>query len=159
MIRSQILAVLLALVGPAASLAQSVPTPAAHFGFEIGADRKLADWEQLTGYYEKVAEASPRVTLDTLGVTTMGRPFVMLTITSEGNQARIDELRAIQARLADPRTVADSGERDRLLAAGKTVVLITHSIHATEVGGSQMAARLIYRMASSNCPGGQGDPG
>lgn len=152
MIRRHILVILVALTGPAAAFAQSVPTPAAHFGFEIGADRKLADWGQLTAYYEKVAEESPRVTLDTLGVTTMGRPFIMLTITSEANQARIDELRAIQQKLADPRTIVDAAERGRLLEDGRTVVLITHSIHATEVGGSQMAARLIYRMASSNAP-------
>jgi hypothetical protein len=33
---------------------------------------------------------------------------------------------------------------------GKAVVMITHGIHATEVGGSQSAARLAYHMASSN---------
>src|SRR5688572_30743097 len=35
-----------------------VPAPASHFGFEIGADRKLADWKQLTAYYEKLAKTS-----------------------------------------------------------------------------------------------------
>jgi murein tripeptide amidase MpaA len=29
---------------------------------------------------------------------------------------------------------------------------MTHGIHATEVGGSQMAARLLHRLASSNEP-------
>ncbi len=142
----------LALALPASTGAQVVPTPQSHFGFEIGADRKLADWRQLTSYYEKVAQASARVTLDTLGTSTMGRPFVMLTITSEANQSRIDDLREIQAKLADPRTIANDAERMRLLDQGKTVVLITHGIHATEVGGPQMAARLVYRMASSDDP-------
>ena len=52
------LALLLA-VG-AQQLSAQVPTPASHFGFEIGADRKLADWTQLTAYYEKLAKSSPR---------------------------------------------------------------------------------------------------
>jgi hypothetical protein len=131
---------------------QTVPTPRQHFGFDMGEDRKLADWTQLTAYYEKIANASPRVTLDTLGQTTMGRPFVMLTITSEANQARIDELRDIQLRLADPRRIGSDAELERLVAGGRTVVLITHAIHSTEVGGAQTAARLIHRLASSNDP-------
>jgi len=138
------------LVGTGSVFAQSVPDPRSHFGFEMGADRKLANWEQLTAYYEKIAQASPRVQVDTLGSTTMGRPFIMLTITSEENHARLDELHEIQLKLADPREVRGQEELERLLDQGKTVVLITHGIHATEVGGPQMAARLVHRMASSN---------
>ncbi|HKJ02468.1 MAG TPA: M14 family metallopeptidase, partial [Longimicrobiales bacterium] len=37
-----------------------------------------------------------------------------------------------------------------LLDRGRTVVLITHGIHATEVGGAQMAARMLHRLATSN---------
>jgi hypothetical protein len=150
MFRRQFSALLFILVSAGSVFAQSIPTPRSHFGFEMGADRKLANWDQLTAYYEKIAQASPRVQLDTLGSTTMGRPFIMLTITSAENQARLDELQEIQLKLADPREVRDQNELDLLLDQGKTVVLITHGIHATEVGGAQMAARLIHRMASSD---------
>jgi len=74
----------------------------------------------------------------------------MLTITSPENHARLDELREIQMKLADPRTISGEAELERLLDMGKAVVMITHGIHATEVGGSQSAARLAYHMASSN---------
>ncbi len=150
MFRRQLSALLLLLYSAGGLVAQNVPTPRSHFGFEIGADRKLANWDQLTAYYEKVAQASPRVKVDTLGPTTMGRPFIMLTITSEENQARLGELREIQLKLSDPRQVRGLNELDRLLDQGRTVVLITHGIHATEVGGPQMAARLVHRMASSD---------
>ena len=130
--------------------AQSVPSPEDYFGFEIGAERKLADWTELTSYYESLASASPRVMVDTLGLTTMDRPFVMLTITSEENQARLSELYDVQMKLADPRLVSGEEDLEDLLDTGKTVVLITHAIHATEVGGAQMAARLLHRLASSN---------
>ncbi|NNM04375.1 MAG: peptidase M14, partial [Gemmatimonadetes bacterium] len=144
-------ALLLALLSPNGGAgAQGIPDPMSHFGFEIGADRKLANWDQLTTYYERVAQASPRVRLDTLGSTTLGRPFIMLTITSASNQARLEELKEIQLKLADPRGVESGAELGRLLAQGRTVVLVTHGIHATEVGGPQMAARLIHRMASSD---------
>jgi murein tripeptide amidase MpaA len=130
-------------------VAQSVPTPRAHFGFEIGEDRRLATWDALTAYFERVAQASPRVRVDTLGTATAGSPFVMLTITSPENHARLEELRGIQQRLADPRTVADDAELTELLDQAKAVVLITQGIHATEVGASQMSAALAYELASS----------
>ena len=150
MSRRQLWALLMLLVPAGGLIAQEVPTPRSQFGFEMGADRKLANWDQLTAYYERVAQASPRVKVDTLGPTTMGRPFIMLTITSEENQARLDELKEIQMKLADPRQVRGQNELDRLLDQGRTVVLITHGIHATEVGGPQMAARLVHRMATSD---------
>jgi hypothetical protein len=132
--------------------AQGVPSPASHFGFEVGADRKLASWERLTSYFEAVAKSSDRVRVDTLGSTTLGLPFVMLTITSAENQGQLKELQAIQAKLADPRRISGPAELGDLLRRGKTVVLITHGIHATEVGGPQMAARLVHRMATSDDP-------
>ena len=132
------------------SAAQEVPTPESHFGYEIGSERSLANWTELTAYYELLAQVSERVKVDTLGLTTMGRPFVMVTVTSEENQSRLSELHDIQMRLADPRRVSGDEELRELVAQGRTVVLITHGIHSTEVGGSQTAARLLYRLASSN---------
>jgi len=152
MFRPQFLAITLSLLASGSLLAQSVPTPRSHFGFEIGEDRKLADWDQLTSYFEKVANSSARVRLDTLGSSTKGRPMIMLTITSPENHNRLNELSAIQAKLSDPRTIAGETELEQLLDQGKTVVLITHGIHATEVGGSQMAARLVHRLAASSEP-------
>jgi hypothetical protein len=130
--------------------AQHVPTPREHFGFEIGTDRRLADWDALTSYFERLAQSSDRVAVDTLGPTTAGRPFVMLTITSPENHARLEELHAIQTKLADPRLVEDEAELERLLDEGRTVVLVTQGIHATEVGASQMSANLAYELASSD---------
>ena len=134
---------------PAALTAQ-VPAPADHFGFPMGAAGKLANWDDLTAYYEVLARTSDRVTVDTLGPTTRGRPFVMLTITSPANHARLSELHGIQRQLADPRTVGSEDELERLLDEGRTIVMITHAIHSTEVGSAQSAARLAHHLASSS---------
>jgi hypothetical protein len=128
---------------------QQVPAPRDHFGFDIGEHRRLADWSQLTSYYEALARTSPRVSLDTLGTSTRGLPFVMMTITGEANHARLAELREAQQKLADPRRIANDAELQRLLDTGRTVVLITHAIHSTEVGSAQTAARLAYRLAAA----------
>ena len=131
-------------------VAAQVPTPTDHFGFPMGAVGKLANWDDLTAYYEALARTSDRVTVDTLGPTTLGRPFVMLTITSPANHARLGELHRMQRRLADPRTVGGDDELERLLAGGRTIVMITHAIHSTEVGSAQVAAKLAHHLASSD---------
>ena len=150
MVRQFVLAASAALLLVAPAGGQVIPTPLEHFGHEIGEHRKLADWGALTSYFEVLAAASGRVEVDTLGATTAGRPFVMLTITSPENHARLEELHEIQMKLADPRVVSGEGELEWLLREGKTVVLITQGIHPTEVGASQMSATLAHELASSD---------
>lgn len=150
-LRTALLLAAACVLAPVVAHAQ-VPTPESFFGFEIGTDRKLATWEQLTAYYNRLAETSPRVTIDTLGRATKGQPFVMLTVTSPENHARLDELREINLQLADPRRIQDEATLRDLIERGKTIVLITQNIHSTEVGAGQMAANLLYRLASSDEP-------
>lgn len=130
-----------------------VPSPRDHFGFEPGTPGRLANWDALSSYYDALSAASDRVSVDTLGRSTMDRPFVMLTITSPENHARLAELQDVQRRLGDPRTIQSPEERERLLEAGRVVVMITHAIHSTEVGAAQVAASLAHRLASSSDPG------
>lgn len=129
-----------------------VPDPESFFGHPLGADRRLADWEGLVAWYDDVGAASGRVRVDTVGTTTEGRPFIVATITSPANHARLARLRQIQQTLADPRRISSSSERERLLDEGRAVVLVTHGIHSTEVGSTQAAARLAHRLATSDEP-------
>ncbi len=86
-----------------------------------------------------------------MGESTEGRPFFYLCISSPENLERLDELREIQGRLADPRDLScDEGEK--LAALGKTVVLISCSIHATEVGAAQMSMELAYDLETRDDP-------
>src|SRR5690242_19904786 len=88
--------------------AQQPSSPSARLGFEPGADSSLADWTQVSGYMNSLAQRSPLVHVDTLGKTTEGRPFLLMTITSEANQQRLAEIKAVQALLADPRRLSDT---------------------------------------------------
>ena len=130
-----------------------VPSPTDHFGFAMGTAGRLANWDELTAYYEALARAGDRVAVDTLGLSTAGRPFVMLTITSPENHRRLDRLREVQLQLADPRLLPDGAEGEAALEAlleeGRAVVMITNAIHSTEVGTSQSAAKLAHRLASA----------
>ncbi len=129
----------------------SVPAPETSLGFKIGTDRQLAKWDQFLDYFRKLDIASDRVELGELGKTTLGRPFVVVTISSSSNLRRLDELKEIQRQLSDPRLV-DARSIGGLIAAGKTVVVITCSIHSTEVGGTFSATELAFRLASERSP-------
>ncbi|MEJ7811111.1 MAG: M14 family metallopeptidase [Gemmatimonadaceae bacterium] len=133
---------------PATRAARAVPTPASVIGFEPGTDRKIPSWKQVTDYFSALDAASPRVQVRTLGKTTMGRPFIAAFIGDEATLADLPKYREIQRKLADPR-VRVAGEKERLLADGKTVVLVTSSIHSTEVGGIMTPLVLAHRLASA----------
>ena len=128
--------------------------PAEVLGFAPGEDRKLASWSQVLDYFEQLDRASDRVIFETLGQTSMGKPFVMATISSPENLARLDEYKQIQTQLADPRKLGPAATRDRkaaeLIKRGKTIVLITCGIHSTEVGSYLSSMLIAHRLASSN---------
>jgi len=68
-----------ALLAPQAPAATSVPAPESVLGFVPGEDRKLADWSQVLAYLRALDAASDRVSVEEVGQTTQGRPFVMAT--------------------------------------------------------------------------------
>ena len=133
-----------------------IPTPAEVLAFTPGDDRKLASWDQVVDYFQQLDRASDRVNFETLGTTTMGKPFVMATISAPANLARLEEFKKIQDQLADPRTLGPLATRDRkaaeLIRRGKTIVLITCGIHSTEVGSYLSSMLISHRLASSNEP-------
>lgn len=71
--------------------ARAQRSPSDYLGYPVGADRQLADWTEVTGYLAELASLSERVRIDTLGSTTLGRPFVLLTISDPMNLASLDE--------------------------------------------------------------------
>ncbi len=130
----------------------SIPAPKEVLGFEVGEDRKLADWGQVLDYLQKVAAADPlRVKFTELGKSTLGKPFVLLTISAPENLKNLDRYREIQARLADPRGLSDQ-EANRLVGEGKAIVLITCTVHSTEVASSQTALEFVYRLLTEDTP-------
>jgi hypothetical protein len=126
-------------------------SPKEYLGFAPGDDRKLASWSEITGYLRKLSEGARRIRWVDMGESTEGRPFYYLTIASPETLAHLDEYTTVQARLADPRGL-DEEEAAALTAKGKTIVLISCSIHATEVGASQMSVELAYELETREDP-------
>ncbi|HEY1946087.1 MAG TPA: M14 metallopeptidase family protein [Bryobacteraceae bacterium] len=127
---------------------QKITTPEEFFGFRMGADNKMARWDKLVEYYQLLEkEAKDRVKVINMGPTTMGNPFLCVIITSPANLAKLDQLKEINQKIVDPRGRSEQ-EIKGLVAQGKAVVVQSMSLHATEIGGSQMAPELIYDLIS-----------
>jgi len=129
----------------------SLPTPESHFGHPIGADRELLDWDKVVSYFQALAKSSDKIRLEELGKTAEGRPFIAATISSAATLRNLDRYREIQAKLADSRRTG-SEEAVKLAAEGKTVVLITCSIHATEVASTHSAIQFVYNLLTEDTP-------
>ncbi len=133
--------------------ALKVPAPIDELGFRPGDDRKLASWQQITAYFRQLDRASNRVVVEDLGKTTLGRPFLVATISSPANLARLDYFKEIQRKLADPRLInSNDSEAEKLIAEGRTIVLITCGIHSTEVGSNLVSMNIAYNLASDDSP-------
>ncbi len=127
----------------------AIRSPEEVLGYVPGEARRLPSWEQVVGYFRSLAAASDRVAFEEFGPATEGQPFVALAIAAPETLANPDRYREIQRRLADPRLTTPD-EAEVLIAEGKTVVLLTCSIHSTEVGSTLMALSLAYELATGD---------
>jgi hypothetical protein len=137
----------LAIAVPASS---QVPHPRDVFGFTPGDDYQLADYGQMLEYYDLLDAASDRVQKIEFGHSVLGKPMVLLFISSEENLAQLDRWRETAATLARARISED--EARELAAGGKAVVWIDGGMHATERAHAQMTSLLAYRVATEESP-------
>src|SRR6266850_3919174 len=131
----------------------SIPSPRSVLGFNPGDDRTVADWKQITEYFARLDRTSERVQVQTIGRSTLGRTMIAAFISAPENIRSLEKYKDIQARLADPRLNPADGRMDfsgQLVRDGKTVVVISCSIHSTEIVASQMSMQLAYNLASAN---------
>ena len=135
----------------AAALTAAVPTPQSHFGHEIGADRTVLDWDRVVSYFRALEKDSPRVRVQELGKTAEGRPMIAAIIAAPDTLQHLDRYIEIQKKLADPR-ITPPAELEPLIAKGKTVVLITCSIHSTELASTHTAVEFAWRLITEDKP-------
>jgi hypothetical protein len=139
--------VALFLIGFSAGAA--VPTPESHFGHKIGVDNELLDWAQVVSYFEALAKSSDRIKFLELGKTVEGRAQIAAVISSPANIKNLEHYRDIQMRLSDPRKTSEA-DAAKLELEGKMIVMITCSIHATEVASTHTAVEFAYRLLTED---------
>ena len=126
--------------------AQKIPHPRETFGHEVGADYKLADYDQMLEYYDKLAASTDRVQMIEIGKSVMGRPMKLVFISSEENMKKLEQWREISEKLS--RAEISEAEARKLSKEGKAIVWFDGGMHATERAHAQMTSELMWRIAS-----------
>ncbi len=127
--------------------APRVTSPKQQFGFNIGDDYCLINYQQLTAYWTKLAEESSRMKLVSIGLTEEGRTQLMAIVSSPANLHRLERHRETSQRLALAEGLTDAQARE-LAAKGCAVVWIDGGLHATETLGAQQLVETVYRLLS-----------
>ena len=88
MLKNLFLSVAISLAAILNVQAQTIPSPKAHFGFDVGDDYMLATFTQTEAYF-KILATSDRVKLINIGTTEEGRTQPMLIVTSPENHKKL----------------------------------------------------------------------
>jgi hypothetical protein len=126
-------------------------SPEQYFGFKMGADYKLVKWPQIVEYFNALASSSNKVKLIEAGKSSEGNPMIVAVISSPENLAKLDHYKEVSQRLANPRGLS-SEEASRLIDDGKVIVAVSCSIHASEVGATQLSMELAYNLVTQDTP-------
>ena len=135
------------LAAPPAPATAQLTTPEEQFGYQIGTDYQLVNYQGLTDYWHLLARQSDRMTVESIGKTSEGRDQWMATITSPANRANLERYKEIARRLAHAGDLTEDQAR-ALAAEGKAVIWIDGGLHATEVLGAQQLMELVWQMVS-----------
>lgn len=142
---------LIFLSGFTGRICGEIETPEKHFGFKPGADRMLFGYEELIGYLQKLAAASPRLKLVEIGKTPLGKKMYIAFFSSAENIKNLGKLKEINRRLALDADIPGK-EREILVKEGRVFFLATLSMHSDEVGPSQAAPLIAYQLVSAQDP-------
>ena len=138
-------------VGAQTPPAGKITTPKEFFGFNIGDDWKLANYDQFQKYWKKIDAESDRMRVEEIGKTAEGRPQLMAIVTSPENFKKLDRFKEIAKKLALAESLTDD-EAHALAREGKAVVWIDGGLHATEVLGAHQLIETSYQLVSRNDP-------
>lgn len=122
-----------------------ITSPREFFGVEPGADRTIIRWDKICDYFELLQKESPCIQVTDMGPSTEGNKFLKVIITSEKNMKNLEKYRKISMSLADPRGLTQA-QIDAMVKTGKTVSVQSMSLHASEIGGTQMAPVLAHSL-------------
>jgi len=118
--------------------AQSVTTPAAYLGYELG--EQFSPHHRVVGYFERVSKESDRVHLMVYGRTNEGRPLVAAVVSSPENLATIRTIREDNLRRAHLLDGEPTGTK-------KAIVWLSYNVHGNESSSSEAAMATLHRLA------------
>ncbi|MCY7352688.1 MAG: peptidase [Cytophagaceae bacterium] len=128
-----------------------VPSPLRHFGQIIGTPGVLHRTTEIYGYFQKLAQTSPYLTVQPVSTSEEGRPINLVVIGSEQAQKRLEHYKSQLALLADPRKM-NPQDLEKILGDTKLVYYLNGGLHSPEMGSPEMLMELAYRLITSPTP-------
>lgn len=132
---------LIFLLLPASLLFAQTKSPAEFLGYELG-DR-FTPHHLAVAYYEHVAETRDNVTIEYYGKSNQLRPLLVAYVTSESNQARLEDIRLNNLRLAG----LEDGEASTDAPA---ITWLAYGIHGNESSSMEAALQTLYELSDPN---------
>ncbi len=126
-------------------------TPEKYFGFYPGTDRKIFAYETLLNYFQKLETTSPRIKVEKIGLSPMGKPMVIVFISAAENIKNLAALKEINRKLALDAELSDT-ERTACFEQGKVFVLGTLSMHSDEIAPATASPLIAYDLAVTQDP-------
>lgn len=116
----------------------SIPTPEEHLGYAIGEFHTRHD--AVVDYFKTLASLSNRATFQVIGYTHEKRPQVVLTLTSQANHSKLEQIRKDHLANADPAGSANTG---------KAIILLGYNVHGNEPSSTEAALLTAYWLTAS----------
>ncbi|TAD85071.1 MAG: zinc carboxypeptidase [Bacteroidetes bacterium] len=138
--RKLFIGLLACFIGYLAS-AQSIPSPRAFLGYEVG--QKFTPHHQLIQYFEALKQAAPQqMTMERYGYTNEGRPLVVCYISTPANMANLDAIRQNNLRLA-------RGEKVEAGGSTPAIVWLSYNVHGNEASSSEACMLTVYDLLTN----------
>src|SRR5579862_5721915 len=134
---------------PALILASPITTPKQQFGFNVGDDYFLANYKQITDYWDKLGKESDRIKIVPMGKSEEARTQFMAILSDPSNMRQLEKYRDISKRLCLAKGLSEEDAK-KLADIGKSVVWIDGGLHSSEVLGSQQLIETVYQLVSRN---------
>ncbi len=151
MLRKKTLIFIISLIFVFSSFIFAQKSPDEFFGKKIGADRTLIIYPDIIKYFKYLSENSQRIKLSLEGYSTLNNPMYVVFISSDNNIKNLDKYININKQLANPDKISKNKAKE-FINEGKVFILITTTIHSTEIAASQMAMLFAHKLATTKDP-------
>ncbi len=127
-----------------------VPRPQTILRYDVG--NFHTTYAQMERVIEAIAKAAPdRVKVYDIGETNEHRMQHLVAISSPENIARIDQIKANNARLTDSRTTSAS-DANTITQNSPAIAWMAYTIHGNESASFETMMQVVYQLAASNEP-------
>ncbi len=129
--------------------ADKIPSPKEFLGHDVCEDYYLANYQELTAYWNELDKRSDRLSVESIGKTEDGRDQLMCVITDPGNRRNLQSYRKASERLARAKDFKNDDDARNFARKQKAIIWIDGGLHASEVLVAQQLIEMAYRLTTA----------